>query len=117
MKLSLSDAVVLNNSLKLTPFKGAAVIDAAINLVSLSEPLKVVEEVKNQLLAKYNKGNPKFDNHSPELALFIEELEVALKREVEIADLKVIPVASVDADRLTNQDALSDLIKNKVIKI
>ncbi len=118
MKLTLNKVIVASTALKNTPFKGTGVIDAAINLARLSEPLKIIDSVREQLLNKHNDGSNKFENpDSPKLAAFLEEFNAVVEKQQEDVELKVISIDQVDSARATNQESLAELIQLSIVKI
>lgn len=118
MKLTLNDVVNITNALKETPFKKEGVINAAINIARLAEPISIVDSIRTQLLAKHNAGSSKFESaQSPELSNFVEEFNLALTEQVEVQDFKKIKIELVDDSRVSNQELLSELIKHSIIVI
>ena len=115
MKLSLAQALTVNNAIKNTPFKGTAVIDAAINLVNLSVQMKVIDEIRIQLLGKHNNGEENFEKGSAKLTEFLAAFEECLKKDCEVV-IKTIKLSSVDESRLSNHESLAELLKLGVIQ-
>lgn len=117
MKTTYATAIKLENSLKQVPFKGLAVIDAAVNLVILAKPLKVVDETKTQLLKKHNGGKNTFENTDiPEFKAFLNEFEGLLLTEVEISGVKIIKTDDIDTTRQASQEAIAELLKAGILE-
>lgn len=117
MKITYATAIKLDNSLKQVPFKGLAVIDAAVNLVILAKPIKIVDEAKTQLLDKHNGGKKTFENsESPEFKAFLSEFEELLSAEIEISGVKTIKTDCIDITRQANQEAIAELLKAGILE-
>lgn len=117
MKITYATAIKLENSLKQVPFKGLAVIDAAVNLVILAKPLKVVDETKTQLLKKHNGGKNTFDNtETPEFKTFLSEFEELLSVEIEVSGVKTIKTDNIDTTRQAGQEAIAELLKAGILE-
>lgn len=116
MKTTLAGLADLNAYLKQVPFKGTAVVDAAIILVAFSPHIKVMEEVRNQLLQKHNEGKAQFSGQSdPKLAAFLEEFTEAMKKDVEVS-VKKIKIEAIDSTRQAGQEAIAELIKAGILE-
>jgi len=117
MKTTYATVIKLENSLKQIPFKGLAVIDAAVNLVILAKPLKVVDETKAQLLKKHNGGKNTFDNtEAPEFKAFLNEFEELLLAEVEISGVRTVKTDCIDTARQASQEAIAELLKAGILE-